>query len=85
MQLKYDKSCFYLPSAGAGGLPRAIMIITVDDIFGCGEPGVELNLKRLEKEFEFPITIKFLEENGMDDSKHGGKVFSATPVPTQEV
>merc|ERR1711871_26406 len=26
-----------------------------------------------------------VEENGMDDSKHGGKVFSATPVPTQEV
>jgi Amt family ammonium transporter len=28
---------------------------------------------------------KEVEENGMDDSKHGGKVFSATPVPTQEV
>ena len=26
-----------------------------------------------------------VEESGMDDSKHGGKVFSATPVPTQEV
>ena len=26
-----------------------------------------------------------VEENGMDDSKHGGKVFAATPLPTQEV
>jgi hypothetical protein len=67
VQLKYDKSFFCLPSGAAGGLPRAIMIITVDDIFGCGEPGMELSLKRLEKEFEFPITIKFLEESGMDD------------------
>ncbi|GMI28298.1 hypothetical protein TeGR_g12923 [Tetraparma gracilis] len=26
-----------------------------------------------------------VEELGMDDSKHGGKVFNGTPVPTQEI
>lgn len=26
-----------------------------------------------------------VEEDGMDDSKHGGKVFEATAVPTQEI